>query len=88
MLTFRHLAPLTLLAVAGAAAAADAPKKEPPPAAAATTTAAPARTSTTAPPATNEAGRDWRRIDTNGDHAISPEEMERYLAANPGPLKK
>lgn len=35
-----------------------------------------------------EAGRDWSRIDTNRDGHVSPEEMEKYLAANPGPLKK
>lgn len=33
-----------------------------------------------------ETGRDWRRIDTNGDGLISPDEMEKWLAANPGPL--
>lgn len=33
-------------------------------------------------------GRDWRQIDTNGDNLISPEEMEAWLAANPGPLRQ
>lgn len=32
------------------------------------------------------AGRDWSKIDTNRDHLISPEEMEAFLKANPGPL--
>lgn len=31
--------------------------------------------------------RDWRAIDTNKDGLISPEEMETWLKANPGPLK-
>lgn len=31
--------------------------------------------------------RDWSQIDTNKDNLISPEEMEAYLKANPGPLK-
>ena len=31
--------------------------------------------------------RDWAQIDVNKDHSISPEEMEAYLLANPGPLK-
>jgi hypothetical protein len=35
-----------------------------------------------------ETGRDWTRIDTNKDGLISPEEMEKFLADNPGPLKK
>ena len=33
-------------------------------------------------------GRDWSAIDTNKDGLISPEEMEAWLKANPGPLKK
>ena len=32
--------------------------------------------------------RNWSQIDTNHDNLISPTEMEKYLAANPGPLKK
>lgn len=87
-MTFRHLAPLTLLAFAGAVAAADAPQKDKAKAPTATTTAAPIRTTTATPNAGAERGRDWSRIDTNRDHAISPEEMEKYLADNPGPLKK
>jgi hypothetical protein len=35
-----------------------------------------------------EQGRNWSQIDTNHDNLISPEEMEKWLAANPGPLKK
>lgn len=30
--------------------------------------------------------RDWARVDANGDHLVSPEEMTAYLKANPGPL--
>ncbi len=48
--------------------------------------AAPATQVAAAP--SGETGRDWTRIDTNKDGSISPEEMEKYLAANPGPLKK
>lgn len=32
-------------------------------------------------------GRDWTAIDTNKDGYISPEEMEVWLKANPGPQK-
>ena len=39
---------------------------------------------TTPPPG----GRDWTRIDTNKDGLISPEEMEKWLKDNPGPLRK
>jgi hypothetical protein len=31
--------------------------------------------------------RDWAAIATNRDNLISFEEMEAYLAANPGPLR-
>lgn len=31
--------------------------------------------------------RDWSQVDTNKDHSVSPEEMEKYLESNPGPLK-
>ena len=34
------------------------------------------------------ATRDWAAIDKNRDNLISPEEMESYLKANPGPLAK
>lgn len=76
----RHWAPLGLIALSGAACAAEPAKKPPqaPQQAAATKQTAPA-------PA---AGRDWSRIDTNKDGHVSPEEMEKYLAENPGPLKK
>lgn len=33
-------------------------------------------------------GRDWSAIDTNKDGLISPEEMEAWLKANPGPQRK
>jgi hypothetical protein len=66
---------LVVLATAGRAAAdADQPLA-----------AAPATLVSAAP---GETGRDWSRIDTDKDGSISPEEMEKYLAANPGPLKK
>lgn len=37
--------------------------------------------------APTEKGRDWSLIDTNKDGYISPEEMEVWLKANPGPQK-
>jgi hypothetical protein len=37
---------------------------------------------------TAEKGRDWTKIDTNKDGSIQPEEMEKWLAENPGPEKK
>jgi hypothetical protein len=33
-------------------------------------------------------GRDWTKIDTNKDGYIQPDEMEKWLAENPGPEKK
>ncbi len=36
------------------------------------------------PPSTE---RDWAEVDTNRDGLVSPEEMEAYLKANPGPAK-
>ena len=30
--------------------------------------------------------RNWADVDTNKDGLVSPEEMEAYLKANPGPL--
>ncbi len=83
----KSLLPLALVAVAGTAFATDTTTK---PAAphkavthAATTPHAGAQATAHALPAT----RDWRQVDANGDHLVSPEEMEKYLAANPGPLK-
>ncbi len=35
-----------------------------------------------------EKGRDWTKIDTNKDGYIQPEEMEKWLAENPGSEKK
>jgi len=72
---FRLLTPIALLAGSASAFAADAPKKPP---------AAPKE----AAAKSAESGRDWTRIDTNKDGLISPEEMEKFLADNPGPLKK
>ncbi len=51
-------------------------------------TVAQAQTANKPAPAPAEKGRDWSQIDTNKDGLISPEEMEKWLAANPGPLKK
>lgn len=75
----RHWAPLGLIALSGAAFATE-PAKKPQQQAAAT------KQTASAPAAT--AGRDWSRIDTDKDGHVSPEEMEKYLAENPGPLKK
>jgi hypothetical protein len=73
MPTLRNLFALSCLCAAtGLALAQSAPKK-----------AAPEKA-----PAAAEKGRDWSRIDTNKDGLISPEEMEKYLADNPGPLRK
>ena len=49
--------------------------------------AAPATTQVATAPS-GETGRDWSRIDADKDGSVSPTEMEKYLAANPGPLKK
>lgn len=68
--------PLALAVLSSAAIAADAATPSKP-----QTGAQPAAT-TTAPQ-----GRDWTRIDTNKDGHISPEEMEKYLAENPGPQR-
>lgn len=76
MMKIRLLLPITLLAASAGAFAADVPKKPAP--------AAPKAQATK--PA--ESGRDWARIDTNKDGLVSPEEMEKFLAENPGPLKK
>ena len=41
------------------------------------------------PAATRDAApqtRDWAKADADRDHLISPDEMEAYLQANPGPL--
>jgi hypothetical protein len=70
----KTLLPLAFAVTTGVAVAADAPKKP--------QGAKPASTQ----PA--EVGRDWSKIDTNKDGLISPEEMEKYLAENPGPQKK
>jgi hypothetical protein len=72
----KTIVPLTLLVISGAAFAADPPKQ-------------PAgNTPTKSAPAPADTGRDWTRIDTNKDGSISPEEMEKFLAENPGPLKQ
>lgn len=78
----RHWAALALLAVAGAAFAAE-PAKKP-----ANTPQQAASTKQAAASPAAGATRDWSRIDTNKDGHVSPEEMEKYLAENPGPLRK
>lgn len=82
MKTMRVIAPLGLafgLALSPAAFANKEPaKKDAKPTATKTAAAAPAST---------ERGRDWTKIDTNGDGLISPDEMETWLKANPGPAK-
>ena len=74
MLKFRHIAPLALLTVSV-------------PLWAATSTAAKKKDTKSSAPSAAEV-RDWKAVDANGDHLVSPEEMEKYLQANPGPLKK
>ncbi len=76
----RHWAPLGLIALSGAAFATE-PAKKPPQA---PLQAAATKATASAP----IGGRDWSRIDTNKDGHVSPEEMEKFLAENPGPLKK
>ncbi len=80
----KSLLPLALIAAAGTALAAQATHKAAPHAATPMPHAAAQAAAHTMPAA---ALRDWSQIDTNGDHLVSPEEMEKYLAANPGPLK-
>jgi hypothetical protein len=75
-----RLAPL-VLAVAAAGAWANEPAGKSKPARA--DKAAAARS---APATPDGPGRDWSKIDLNKDNLISPEEMEKWLAENPGPL--
>ena len=53
---------------------------------AAGTTPAAAKTAATAAPS-GAAVRNWADVDKNGDNAVTPEEMEAYLKANPGPQR-
>jgi hypothetical protein len=76
---------LALSFVAGTAVAAN-DSKDPKPAAA-KPAAKPAATKPAAPAAAPVQGRDWSKIDTNGDNLVSPEEMEDWLKKNPGPQK-
>lgn len=78
MLTLRLFAPLAFTMASGAALAADDAKKG-------NADVKPVATTTGS---SDGSGRDWTKIDTNGDNLVSPEEMEKWLAANPGPLKK
>jgi len=76
MLKFRHIVPLVMLTLSV-------------PLWAATSTAATHKKDTKKSPTPSAAEvRDWKAVDANGDHLVSPEEMEKYLQANPGPLKK
>lgn len=68
---------LLALSVGALATAAIAAEKKP----------APAPAKATPPAAAQEQGRNWAAIDTNKDGLISPEEMETWLKANPGPAK-
>lgn len=89
--------PLALALAAGTAlattpaptkdAAKEAAKEAPAAAAAATQKAVKPVAATGKAPAAAERGRDWSQIDTNKDSLISPDEMEKWLAANPGPQK-
>lgn len=83
-----HSFPLAvaLMSGAGLAIAADPAKpvdKAIKPVAATATPAAATAGAAAARPAT----RNWAQVDANGDGLVSPEEMEAYLVANPGPLK-
>lgn len=76
-----HPRTLALLLAAGLASAG-ALANEPKPA-----TPKPAAKAEKKAPVAAEKGRDWNAIDTNKDGLISPEEMETWLKANPGPQK-
>jgi hypothetical protein len=75
-LVFAALAGLALAGTASAATAAHAG------------THAATRHSAAASQAPAKGVWDWAQIDTNKDHLIEPAEMEKFLADNPGPLKK
>jgi len=77
MPTLRSLAPLALVLAAAVAQAETKKDAAVKPVADRAKASAPA-----------EKGRDWSQIDTNKDGHVSPDEMEKWLAANPGPLKK
>lgn len=82
---------LALSVGTGAAMAADATKtaadKPAEPARATTSVAATGAAATAAGAANRPATRDWAQVDKNRDNLVSPDEMEAYLVANPGPLK-
>jgi hypothetical protein len=78
------------LALAASTAWANTPapaNKSDRPQSAAKKAAAAAPTTAAAAGSQAQRGRDWTKIDTNGDNLISPEEMEKWLAANPGPQR-
>lgn len=77
-----HARALVLLLAAGLASTG-ALANEPKPAAAKPAAKAEKKASAGA-----EKGRDWSAIDTNKDGLVSPDEMETWLKANPGPEKK
>jgi hypothetical protein len=81
-LSIRHLAVIGLAVLAGSVWANEHASKNKPMRTADKATAA--RTA----PADVGPVRDWRQIDLNKDNLISPEEMEKWLAANPGPQRK
>jgi hypothetical protein len=81
MMTLYKFAALPLaltLAAGGALATQGAPAKP-----AGETKKVTATSERATPPAT----RNWAKADQNGDHYISPEEMQKYLEDNPGPLR-
>lgn len=82
MMTLRMFAalPLALTLAAGSALANQAAPAAKP--AAEAKKPAPTTDRSTAP-----ATRNWAKADLNGDHYISPEEMQKYLDENPGPLR-
>lgn len=75
----------TLLAVAAGSALAHESKRAPKPAEPAKPAEEAAKPAPA--PAGAERGRDWTAIDTNKDGYISPDEMEAWLKANPGPQR-
>lgn len=91
--------PLSTIAIAAfafssiAIAATPAPTGKPAGSAATTAQAQPApaglsdRTAAKRDAGARPETRDWSKVDANGDHLVSPDEMEAYLKANPGPLR-
>lgn len=82
MQSVRWIITLALAVSTGAGLAAEAKDKAK---AADKKSAKPAASAVAAAP--TEKGRDWTQIDTNKDGYISPEEMDAWLKANPGPQR-